>query len=159
MCLVWLKKEPPSHSRYDFHWLKPFTTAYAMTNFGESSNFVTFNAFFFGRNMAPGRKYQSLKEFYPFYLTEHQDTTFRVLHFIGTGLVFLIFFWAIFTQTWWRLILIPFVGYGFAWVGHYFFEKNKPATFQYPGYSLASDFILFFAILRGKQSLNPGKKP
>ena len=109
--------------------------------------------------MAPGRKYNSLKEFYPFYLTEHQDTTCRVLHFAGTALVFLVFFWAMFTQTWWGLVLVPFVGYGFAWVGHYFFEKNKPATFQYPGYSLASDFILFFDILLGKEPLKPTKKP
>ena len=109
--------------------------------------------------MAPGRKYHSLKEFYLFYLTEHNDSTCRLLHFIGTALVFLVLFWALLTQTWWGLILIPFVGYGFAWVGHYFFEKNKPATFQYPGYSLASDFILFFDILLGKQPLNPTKKP
>ena len=45
---------------------------------------------------------------------------------------------------------MPVVGYGFAWVGHFFFEKNKPATFQYPFYSLASDFIMYFDILRGK---------
>ena len=109
--------------------------------------------------MASGRKYHSLKEFYPFYLAEHNDSTCRRLHFIGTALVFLVLFWALLTQTWWGLILIPFVGYGFAWVGHYFFEKNKPATFQYPGYSLASDFILFFDILLGKQPLNPTKKP
>jgi hypothetical protein len=49
------------------------------------------------------------------------------------------------------LILIPFVGYGFAWVGHFFFEKNKPATFKYPAYSLASDFILFWDLLSGKE--------
>ena len=109
--------------------------------------------------MAPQRKYNSIKEFYPFYLTEHQDATCRVLHFVGTALVFLVFFWAVFTQTWWGLILVPLVGYGFAWVGHYFFEKNKPATFQYPGYSLASDFILFFDILQGKEPLKPTKKP
>ncbi|UII30414.1 DUF962 domain-containing protein [Fulvivirga ulvae] len=90
------------------------------------------------------KKYTSLKEFYPFYLSEHSDVTCRVLHFTGTALVFVLLFAALFTQTWWLLALIPLVGYGFAWVGHFFFEKNKPATFQYPGYSLASDFILFF---------------
>jgi hypothetical protein len=53
----------------------------------------------------------------------------------------------------WRFfVAIPVIGYGFAWVGHFFFEKNKPATFQYPGYSLASDFILFFDLLLGNQS-------
>jgi hypothetical protein len=49
------------------------------------------------------------------------------------------------------LLLIPVVGYGFAWVGHFFFEKNKPATFQYLGYNLASDFILFWDLLRRKE--------
>lgn len=103
------------------------------------------------------RNYKSLKEFYPFYLTEHSNSTSRKLHFIGTSLVFVILFWTVFSQIWWGFVLIPFVGYGFAWVGHFFFEKNKPATFQYPGYSLISDFILFFDILRGRQSFNPRK--
>ncbi len=97
------------------------------------------------------KKYKSFEEFYPFYLTEHSNTTSRVLHFIGTGLVFVILMVALFTQRWMMLWSIPFVGYGFAWVGHFFFEKNKPATFQYPGYSLASDFKLFFELLIGRQ--------
>lgn len=97
------------------------------------------------------KRYTSLKEFYPFYLSEHSDTTCRVLHFIGTGLVFVVLFYAILSQQWMYLAAIPFIGYGFAWVGHFFFEKNKPATFQYPGYSLASDFILFFDLLKGKE--------
>ncbi len=97
------------------------------------------------------KRYTSLNEFYPFYLSEHSNTTCRVLHFIGTGLVFFTLFYAIITQRWLALIAIPFIGYGFAWVGHFFFEKNKPATFQYPGYSLASDFILFFDLLLGRQ--------
>jgi len=104
--------------------------------------------------MSNERKYQSFKEFYPFYLTEHSNTTSRVLHFIGTALVFVILGWAIYTQVWWRLALIPLVGYGFAWVGHFFFEKNKPATFQYPLYSLGSDFKLFFELLIGKQKFS-----
>ena len=103
------------------------------------------------------KKYNSLKEFYPFYLSEHQDPTCRKLHFIGTALIFVILFWSLFTATWWGLAYIPLVGYGFAWVGHFFFEKNKPATFQYPGYSLASDFIMFFDLLRGKESFSPKK--
>jgi hypothetical protein len=107
--------------------------------------------------MATEKKYKSFAEFYPFYLSEHADPTCRVLHFIGTTLVFVVLFWAIYTQTWWGLALIPLVGYGFAWVGHFFFEKNKPATFQYPAYSLASDFKLYFDILIGKQKLLPKK--
>ncbi|HMP98760.1 MAG TPA: DUF962 domain-containing protein [Cyclobacteriaceae bacterium] len=101
--------------------------------------------------MSTERKYKSFKEFYPFYLTEHAHPTSRTLHFIGTALVFAILFWTLYTQVWWRLALIPLVGYGFAWVGHFFFEKNKPATFQYPLYSLGSDFKLFFELLIGKE--------
>jgi len=96
------------------------------------------------------RKYHSFKAFYPFYLTEHQDATSRTLHFIGTGLVIFLLFYAIAIQWWWGLALIPLAGYGFAWVGHFFFEKNKPATFQYPLYSLGSDFVMFFHILTGQ---------
>ena len=93
------------------------------------------------------KKYQSLKEFYRVLTSS--------LNFMCIGLVFVSFitFWL--TFNWYYLIAIPFLGYGFAWVGHFFFEKNKPATFQYPGYSLASDFIMFWDLLRGKESFSP----
>ncbi|MCH8554165.1 MAG: DUF962 domain-containing protein [Schleiferiaceae bacterium] len=100
-------------------------------------------------------KYQSLKEFYPFYLSEHRNATSRLLHFIGTGLVIGLFLFGLITGRFRLLWLLPIVGYGFAWVGHFFFEKNKPATFQYPFYSLASDFILFWDILTGRQKIRP----
>jgi hypothetical protein len=102
------------------------------------------------------KEFQSLKEFYPYYLEEHQNPTCRKLHFVGTGLLFVILFFSIFTAQYVWLISIPFVGYGFAWVGHFFFEKNKPATFQYPFFSLASDFILFYDLLKGREKFNPG---
>lgn len=105
------------------------------------------------------KKYKSLKEFYPYYLTEHQDFTCRVLHFIGTGLVILSFITFILTLNWWFLVLIPFLGYGFAWVGHFFFEQNKPATFIYPGYSLASDFILFWHLLIRREKFQIDENP
>jgi hypothetical protein len=100
---------------------------------------------------------QTLKEFYPYYLSEHQNATSRKLHFIGTGLLFVILVVAISLGNYSLLFAIPLVGYGFAWVGHFFFEKNKPATFKYPFYSLASDFILFFDLLKGKEKFNSGK--
>ena len=96
------------------------------------------------------KEFSSLKEFYPFYLTEHSDSASRMLHFTGTLLVFILLFAGIFTQVWWLLALIPAAGYGFAWAGHAFFEKNKPATFHSPFYSLASDFIMFWELLTGK---------
>jgi hypothetical protein len=101
------------------------------------------------------KKYQSLKDFYPYYLTEHQDTTCRILHFVGTFLLLVSFIAFLLTLKWQFFAIIPVIGYGFAWVGHFFFEKNKPATFQYPGYSLASDFIMFWDLLTGKEKFNP----
>jgi hypothetical protein len=102
-------------------------------------------------------KYSSLKEFYPYYLSEHQNPTCRKLHFVGTALLFFILAAAIYFSNYWLLFLIPLVGYGFAWVGHFFYEKNKPATFKYPFFSLASDFILFFDLLTGKERFSSKK--
>jgi hypothetical protein len=100
------------------------------------------------------KKYQSLKEFYPYYLSEHQHPTSRLLHFVGTGLVLVVLGLAIALENYSWLAGIPVLGYGFAWVGHFFFEKNRPATFTYPFYSLASDFLLFFDLLRGKEKFS-----
>ncbi|MCB9184599.1 MAG: DUF962 domain-containing protein [Flavobacteriales bacterium] len=100
----------------------------------------------------------SWREFYPYYLSEHQHPVSRVLHFIGTGLIALWIILAIAMRQPWWLILIPIGGYGFAWVGHFFFERNKPATFRYPAYSLASDFVLFWQLLSGRERFRP-KRP
>jgi len=105
--------------------------------------------------MASDKKFKSLKEFYPFYLTEHSNSTCRKLHFVGTAIVILVLFSTLYAQVWSRLWLIPLIGYGFAWVGHFVYEKNKPATFQYPFYSLASDFIMFWHLLIGKEKFSP----
>jgi hypothetical protein len=95
-------------------------------------------------------RYTSLKSFYPYYLTEHRNLTSRRLHFVGTALLLGLLVAFIITQEWRYFIAVPLVGYGFAWVGHFFFEKNKPATFKYPFFSLASDFIMFWHILTGQ---------
>ena len=96
------------------------------------------------------KKYKTFWDFYPYYLTEHQNATARRLHFVGTGLVITLFFQFLRTLTLRYLAFIPLVGYGFAWVGHAFFEKNKPATFTYPLFSLGSDFVMFWHILTGQ---------
>lgn len=96
------------------------------------------------------KTYTSFKSFYPYYLTEHSDSTNRLLHFIGTATLIAIVVFAFITSTWKALFLVPVIGYGFAWVGHFFIEKNKPATFTYPLYSLASDFVMFWHILTGQ---------
>lgn len=90
-------------------------------------------------------------EFYAFYLTEHSNKTSRILHFTGTFLFFLFLIYITITNQWTIWWILPLIGYGFAWVGHFFFEKNKPATFKYPFWSLISDFKLFFELLVGKQ--------
>tara|TARA_R110002050_G_scaffold290260_1_gene443687 strand:- start:8674 stop:8997 length:324 start_codon:yes stop_codon:yes gene_type:complete len=104
--------------------------------------------------MGNNPKYTSLKEFYPYYLTEHLHPVCRVLHFTGTSLLFVLLGVAFYLGNYALLWLLPVIGYSFAWVGHFFFEKNKPATFQYPFYSLASDFIMFWDLLIGKEKFN-----
>lgn len=95
-------------------------------------------------------RFQSIKEFYPYYLSEHRHPYTRLLHFTGTALLLVCFLYALLQQQWMLLFLVPVLGYGFAWVSHAFIEKNKPATFTYPVFSLASDFIMFWHILTGK---------
>ena len=100
---------------------------------------------------------KTFREFYIFYLSEHSNKTCRLLHFIGTTLVFLFAFLAVYLNKPVLWIFVPIAGYGFAWVGHLIFEKNKPATFQYPLWSLASDFKMYFHILFGKIRMDNSK--
>ena len=94
--------------------------------------------------------FKSFAEFYPYYLQEHRNRTCRRLHFFGTLLVITLLVTALLSGNWWMLLLLPVVGYGFAWVGHFKFEKNRPATFKHPWYSLAGDFVMFKDILIGR---------
>jgi hypothetical protein len=100
--------------------------------------------------MSTEKKYKTFWSFYPYYLTEHADSKNRVLHFTGTMLLILALLAGLVTGKWFFFALVPVLGYGFAWVGHYFIEKNRPATFTYPLYSLASDFVMFWHILTGQ---------
>ncbi|MBT8136880.1 MAG: DUF962 domain-containing protein [Gammaproteobacteria bacterium] len=95
-------------------------------------------------------RFRDFQSFYPFYLSEHANRTSRRLHFFGTGLVIATAIVAVVLQQWWLLWLLPLFGYGFAWTGHFFFEKNRPATFRYPLFSLAADFVMFRDILTGR---------
>ncbi len=99
------------------------------------------------------QQYRNFSDFYQFYLSEHQDRANRRLHFAGSCLVIAVLLTAMFTQNWLWLLAAPIAGYSFAWIGHFFFEKNRPATFQYPLYSLIGDWVMFFQILTGKVSL------
>ena len=99
------------------------------------------------------KKYKSFSDFYPFYLSEHSDKLNRRLHFTGILLALISLVFVILTQKWVLLILLPIFGYGFAFLGHFFIEKNKPATFKYPLYSLMGDLVMFKDILTGKIKL------
>ncbi|WP_373994448.1 Mpo1-like protein [Duganella sp. Root1480D1] len=94
--------------------------------------------------------YRTFKEFYPFYLQEHSNSTCRRLHFAGSTIVLLLVAMAIVTGELALLWLLPVVGYGFAWVGHFFFEHNRPATFKYPLFSLMGDWVMFRDMLTGR---------
>ena len=96
------------------------------------------------------KQYNSFSEFYPFYLSGHSDINCRRLHFVGSALVLVVLVAAIAMQRWWWLLLLPVIGYGFAWAGHFVFEKNRPATFQYPMYSFMGDWVMFKDMLSGK---------
>lgn len=96
------------------------------------------------------RQFKSFAEFYPFYLGEHSNLTCRRLHFIGTSLS-LVFLLALFlTGDWWYLLAGLICGYAFAWVGHFGFEKNKPASFKRPLYSFLGDWMMWRDILLGR---------
>jgi hypothetical protein len=98
-------------------------------------------------------RYASFRDFYPFYLSEHENRICRRLHFVGTLLVILVVIVAIATADARWLLLAPLAGYGFAWTGHFFFEKNRPATFKHPLYSLAGDWVMFWDVLNRRVSL------
>ena len=96
-------------------------------------------------------QYKSFRDFYPFYLGEHSNLTCRRLHFVGTTgivIVAILVTGQVLPLVW--LWAIPFLGYGFAWAGHFFFEKNQPATFKYPFYSLLGDWVMYKDMLTGK---------
>ncbi len=96
--------------------------------------------------------FNSFAEFYPFYLAEHANPVCRRLHFIGTlGVIAIVVLSVVAGNAWW-LLLAPICGYGFAWVGHFFFEHNRPATFKHPFYSLAGDWVMFKDMLTGRVS-------
>ena len=96
-------------------------------------------------------RYTRFREFYPYYLSEHRHPVCRRLHFVGSLLILLLLAAVLFgaLSPWW-LLAIPLLGYGFAWVGHFFFEHNRPATFDYPLYSLLGEWVMFRDMLIGR---------
>lgn len=98
------------------------------------------------------RQFESFSEFYPFYLGEHTNSICRRMHFVGTtvGLMCLIMAIVSARPVW--LLVGVLTGYAFAWVGHFYFEKNRPATFQHPLYSFMGDWVMWKDMLTGRVS-------
>lgn len=96
------------------------------------------------------KQHQTFSEFWPFYLSEHSKPQTRALHYIGTSLVVLIAAYAILAAHWLLFLSLPFAGYFFAWIAHFGVEKNRPATFTYPLWSLMADFKMWWLWLTGR---------
>lgn len=94
--------------------------------------------------------YKNFGEFYPFYLSQHLNRTSRRLHFVGSSLGLLLAAISLLTQSWGWLLLAIAQAYAFAWVGHFFFEHNRPATFRHPLSSFRGDWKMWWDMLTGR---------
>jgi hypothetical protein len=108
---------------------------------------------------AMSERFATFRDFYPFYLSEHRNPACRKLHFVGSTLVLALLAATLVTHNAWLLVAVPFAGYGFAWVGHFAFEKNRPATFTYPAWSLMGDWVMYWQLLTGKIPFTPASPP
>ncbi len=96
------------------------------------------------------QRFKTFEEFWPFYLREHARPATRAFHYAGTSIVLLIALAALLTGNWWLLIAMPIAGYAFAWASHAAIERNRPATFTYPAWSLRADFRMWWLWLTGR---------
>ena len=96
------------------------------------------------------KQFASFREFYPFYLAEHANRTCRRLHVVGSTLVIACIVALAITRNLWWLAAALVCGYGFAWIGHSFFEHNRPATFRHPVYSFVGDWVMYAQVMTGR---------
>ena len=101
-------------------------------------------------SVTPAKRFATFAEFFPFYLGEHRNSTCRVLHFIGTSIGLALLITAIVSARFWLIPVAIIQGYAWAWVGHFGFEKNKPASFRQPLYSFMGDWVMWWQLLTGK---------
>jgi hypothetical protein len=94
-------------------------------------------------------KIESFEQFWDFYVGEHKKKGTRILHFIGTTSAALCLAGGLFTKKRWLLLVAPVAGYGPAWIAHFLIEKNKPASFDYPLWSLRADLLMWWKTLTG----------
>lgn len=88
-------------------------------------------------------KHRTFAEFYPYYLDQHADPRCRGCHYVGSSLVLVALLGSVSTGHYWGLLLLPVLGYGCAWIGHFCFEHNKPATFEQPLFSFVADWVMY----------------
>ena len=100
---------------------------------------------------------KSFTEFWPYYLSEHRLRRTRQLHFFGSSLALLLGIAALWTRYWYLILVAVVCGYGFAWFGHFFAEKNRPASFRYPLYSFLADWKMWGMMLTGRMKGELGK--
>ena len=103
------------------------------------------------------REFKTFEEFWPYYVSEHREKATRVLHFVGTTAAIGCVAGAVVFKKKWLLAVAPVAGYGFAWASHFFIEKNKPATFKYPAWSLRADFVMWWKMVRGEMQAEVDK--
>lgn len=99
---------------------------------------------------SPPERFSSFEAFWPYYVGEHLDPTCRLLHYIGTGGGLVLLAAALLLRRPRLLLVAATFGYGFAWIGHFFIEGNRPATFRYPLYSLRGDLRMLLWALQGR---------
>jgi len=103
-------------------------------------------------------KYRSFNEFWPFYVGEHRHRLTRVFHFVGTLTMLVLVIMSVRVNAW-LIFAVPLAGYGFAWFSHFFIEKNRPATFTYPVWSLIADLKMFALMCIGKMAQEVSRLP
>lgn len=98
--------------------------------------------------MSAPREFSSFEEFWPSYVRAHSKKSTRVVHFVGTTAAMACVAGGVLTRRRWLLALAPVVGYGPAWASHFFLEKNRPATFTHPLWSLRGDLKMWWMMVR-----------